>query len=260
MAERRTVAAVLGAGVVVLAVTAAVALFGVRRLPAFPAVTDAPAVDVPGTVAYLTVDEDDVTCLTVVAAAGGDPRTLLCGGGDNEIDRIIQVAWSPDGRLLAHGHGEFGDEIVLVVEATSGEVLDRIVRAPDDAYLDPVGVKAARTRPDGAHVLIDDAYDDGHAELAVRDRAGTTRRLVSVEGPRDYAFTDALWSPGGEWILVRDSERRLLVVAADGATGPRLLVDRAGDGPRYPAPGGLAWFVPGDRRSTVDPAALPRRP
>jgi Tol biopolymer transport system component len=259
VAERRTTAALLAAVAVVVAVTAAVVGFGIRRLPSFPAVSDAPALDVPGTIAYLASDDDGDACVTVVAAAGGAPRSVLCADDATAVEWISEVAWSPDGRLLVHGNGEFGDEVVLVVDMSTGAVLERILLArPEDGLVAPFGaVGEVRTRPDGAEVLVAGAYDEGEAKLAVRDGAGATRTILTVDGPRDYGFTDAVWSPGGEWILVQDSDGRLLVVAADGKPDPRLLLDRGEHGPRYPEPGGVAWYVPGDPTYTVDPALLP---
>lgn len=261
MAERKTLIAVAAAGAVAVLVTAAVVVFGIRRVPPFPAVSDAPALEVPGTIAYLGSDDEGESCLTVVAASGGEPRTLLCAGRHNEVSWITGVAWTAQGEVVTGGHDNFGDEVVLVVDASSGEVVDRVVLDPPAAPEGPprpqlIEPRELTTREDGAEIAIS-ATREGTAEIAVRDSDGTTRTIVSADGPRDYGFTSAIWSPDGEWILVQDSEGRALVVGADGDPGPRVLLARDA-GPRWPEPGSLAWFIPGDASYTVDPAELDR--
>jgi hypothetical protein len=65
-----------------------------------------------------------------------------------------------------------------------------------------------------------------------------------MSGPPGFAFGEALWSPDGEWVLLRDSNQNLLVLPAREGTRPRLLAERVS--------GPIAWHIPGIPAGTVD--------
>ena len=75
------------------------------------------------------------------------------------------------------------------------------------------------------------------ATLGIAPVAASPIEIARVTGPPGYGFSDPRWSPDGEWILVRDSNERLLVVQARVGTPLRVLADRAW--------AGYAWHVPG---------------
>lgn len=253
MADRRTTLAVAAAVVVAVAVIGLVLAFGIRRLPVFRAASADPALEAPGRIAYLSADADE-PCVRVVPADGGSPQTLRCAGSDAGLRWIDTVAWTPDGKVLLGASTDVGDSVVLVVDASSGEVLDRVVRPPGEllpgSWQDP---RAARVREDGAELLI--GGDDGSPRVAVRSPQGAVRTVLSVEGPRDYRFADAQWSPDGEWVAVVDGEERLLLVDAAGDAEPRLLAEDV-----EPRDGAVAWFVAGEESGTIDPADLAADP
>ncbi|MGH3441511.1 MAG: hypothetical protein ACRDUY_05600 [Nitriliruptorales bacterium] len=250
--HRRTSTALAGAGVIVVLVVALVAAFGVRRLPEFPDVADAPQLDVPGTIAYVTL-EDGENCAATTSASGAGERTTFCPRDIDGPQWINQLAWTPDGNLIVLGHGRFG-EVAVVVDPESGRQLDRIEFSEADRPQPLSRFGDRRTREDGAELAVSSSRE-GVATLSVRSPDGDIREIVAVDGPRDYTFRDASWSPDGEWILIADGDGRLLVVSEDGDPGPRLLLDGA-QNYGFELGSTVAWFIPGDDTYTIDPASL----
>lgn len=95
--------------------------------------------------------------------------------------------------------------------------------------------------------------------------------MLEVDGPADYSFKTPDPSPDGRWLLVGDSDGRLLVVDANGS-GPRnarviakLPNPKSAGGFFGPEYGHGAydystlWFQPGSIKNTVDLAALRAR-
>jgi hypothetical protein len=214
--RRRPGALIAAAALVVVAVFAGVLFLGVVPPPAFPALADEPDPAIAGTVAYW--EAEDRSCLLVVEAAGGTPRRLRC----DDRSSAAGLEWTDEGTLVVERYVDSGEER-LTIDAGTGEVLDqRItpispsppVEEPDDRSI----------RADGTRVVTDGA--DGIALLRLVPPSGRPRTLLEVTGPRDYAFWQAEWSPDQRWILVSDSEDRLLI--ADPETGnARLLVENA---------------------------------
>ncbi len=253
--DRRRWIAGLTSVVLLVVVTAVVALFGVRRPPELPLVADQQGHAVPGTLALLYHDERGRTCVDTVPAGGGEVATLICSGA--ETGWIEALTWTPDGDvvLLRHdGHEPVGDQpprrTAVVVTVPDGEIVAEVPGPPSDHP--PPFPPGRPAREDGTQ-LLPSGGPDGVAMLRARAPDGSSRTLLELDGPQDYSFVDARWSPDGRWILVRDSEERFIVLGEDGDAGPWLLLDRGGRNARYVAD--VAWFVPGETADTFDPDA-----
>lgn len=245
----------IAAGVVVV-VVAVVAVFGIRHLPEFPLATDPPRLDLPGTIAYVVTEEGE-SCAATRPASGGGERTVFCPRDLDGPEWVNQLAWTPEGNLIVLGHGRFG-EIAVVIDPESGRQLDRIELDPKDTGRPFSRVDDRRTRDDGAELAVSSSRE-GEPSVSVQSPDGDVREILSVDGPRDYTFVDASWSPDGEWILVADGDGRLLVVGESGDPGPRILLD---DDRNYGYELGwsVAWYIPGNDTYTVDPANLTEVP
>ena len=128
----------------------------------------------------------------------------------------------------------------LVLDPSDGRVLERIkVREP---ALPRPPTEPGGDGPGGARLVV--RSSDGQATLGIAPPGGSPREVARVSGPPGYAFWEPTWSPDGEWILVRDSNRNLLVVRAREEGGLRLLVERVS--------GPFAWHVPGYPGNTVE--------
>jgi hypothetical protein len=239
--QRQTVA-ILIATAISVAVVGVIIGFG-RALPtSFPSLRDEPDAAIPGSLAFFR-GRGESRCVFVVEARGGEPRELYCT--DRAFYSIDRLAWTSGGDLVLNGYSENGERS-LVLDARTGRVKDEIMsrdgsplgrRRPDLYEVE----QDRQLRSDGT--AIDLGYRvGGEPSLRTRERDGTTRTIFGASGGREYRFDDAQWSPDGNWILVGDSEDRLIVVAADGEPGPRLLAEDAT---------GSAWFISGDKTYTV---------
>lgn len=236
--RRRRLWGAVGAAVVLLATTAIIVV-GRIPLPDFPSLAAAPDDAIPGVVAYVEGGRDG-SCVMVVAASGLEPREVAC-----RFDWVDALAWTAAGDLVVLSYAGMGPEVV-VLDADDGRVLERI---STDSPPDPFALHRDRQVWEGQRLEVD---DDGAGHPVVRVHAdGGSRLLIAAEGPRDYRFESAQWSPDGDWALVLDSRGRLLVVGADATPGPRMLADA--EEPGYTAP---AWHIPGNDTFTVDPSDL----
>lgn len=185
MTDRRTTLAVAAAVVVALVVIGLVLAFGIRPLPAFRAASAAPTLEAPGRITYLSADADE-PCVRVVPARGGSPQTLSCAGSDAGLRWIDTVAWTPEGEVLVGASTDVGDSVVLVVDPSNGEVIDRIVRPPGELLPGSwQGPRAGRVREDGAELLI--GGDEGSPRVAVRSSQGGTRTSSASTVPATTA-------------------------------------------------------------------------
>lgn len=243
--SRRAVVGVGAAGLVLVGTALGILLLGYVPLPSFESLAESPDPSLAGTVAYIRGDRDQA-CVAAVPAAGGEPRELYChpyGPGE--------LAWTADGHVAVMTWEEPGGSLLVVLDATSGEVVGEI---PWDRTGPEPATDWARERTeraDGAR-LVTAAASAGRATVSVRPPGGPARTLIDVEGPRDYRFTAAQWSPDGRWVLASDSRGRLVIVGADGEPGPRLLVASARE---VWSAAQAAWFMPGHPAYTIDPAA-----
>lgn len=254
---RRTAAAAVASLVIVVVVVVIVAAFGIRRPPELPSLAEDPDETVPGTVALLQHTARGETCVDLVPAGGGEVTRLTCAepvGG-----WIESLTWTPSGEvvLVRHGEPRIGGRQTMtaaIVSVPDGEVIDE-VELPGD-WARPAGGPGQRS--EGTVVLAASSHRDGEARLIVRSPQGETTTIADLDGPEGYAFVEPRWSPDGGWILVRDTEQRLIIVAEDGEPGPRVLVDLGGRSGGYVAD--VAWYVPGERTHTLDPAEVAGTP
>jgi hypothetical protein len=230
-ARERRRAALLAAGAA-LAVAAVVWGVGVEPIPDFESLAERPDPSIPGRVAFLRSGERP--CVWVVSAAGGDPRLLACS--DDAETREGNwlggpVAWTGEGNVAVQAYGPYGNR-VLVFDPETGRLVDRIEA---EAPLLEAGDPAGGPRADGARILVN--RSGRTATLGIAPVAASPREIARVTGPPGYGFADPRWSPDGEWILVRDTNERLLVVRAREGSSLRVLADRAW--------AGYAWHMPG---------------
>jgi hypothetical protein len=223
----RTVLAIVLSVVVVAAALTVVLVFGVIPLPDYPSLVENPDPSIPGTIAF--VSEEEPACLGVVAASGGPVRELRCGSVE-----VGMLAWTSDGLIVTLDFTAASPRFLLV-DPVSGGVVDTVPAGVGDPG--SLVIETETTRADGAEVFTDDTK--GTATVKVRVPNQETQVVLAAEGPHDYRFDVATWSPDGRWVLVVDSEGRLLIVGATGEPTARVLVTGAS---RWMT---AAWYIPG---------------
>jgi hypothetical protein len=243
----RTRAALAAAGVAI-AVGAFVWGFGVAPLPEYPSLAAHPDPSIPGRVAFLRWWAGP-PCLYVVPAAGGEARRLRCTDDDGDDPDWFgePLGWTEEGLIVVHAFGASGPR-AIVLDPETGRTLERIpIPEPLFARTPPSdrGVRA-----DGGRLLV--RSSGRTATLGIAPPDGRPIEVTRVSGPPDFAFWEAVWSPDGEWILVRDSNQNLLVLPARENARPRLLSERVS--------GPVAWHVPGIAAGTVDLDSLRAAP
>ncbi len=235
---RKALISIIAALVVVGVVVVLVLTLAVIPLPEFPRLADDPDPAIPGTVAFARW-EDEGTCVLTVPASGGEPTEIYCeeNGGFGEFS----PGWTPDGLLIVEEFGPRGEAFVLV-DPDNGEVVERV-----DFRMDEEGPPGRDmvVYEEGPNVFIDGRR--GSAQLILETASGTERVLLEAEGPADYWLDWARLSPDRAWVLVQDSEGRLLVAATEGDPNVRILAE---DVEGWMA---AAWYIPGYDEWTWDP-------
>lgn len=222
-----------------LAVPAAVWVFGVAPLPDYGSLAVRPDPSIPGQIAFLRWGMRP--CLYVVPAGGGDPRRLRCARQGERGPSWLggPVGWTRDGGIVVQAYGPSGSR-ALVLDPGTGRVIER-VQVNQLLFARP-WPEDRRVGPGGARLLVHRSY--GEATLGIAPVDGSPREIARVSGPPGFAFSEAQWSPDGEWVLLRDSNENLLVVRAREGAPVRLLAPRVS--------GPFAWHVPGLPAYTVD--------
>lgn len=237
--QRRAVVSIVAAVSVLVIVTVVILVFGVIPLPDFPSLADQPDPSIPGTVAYMEYDE--TPCLFTVPASGGAGREAWCGR-----EYVEFPAWTSDGLLVVTDWD--GAPTYVLIDPTSGAEVDVVPAGDQFNDPDPLPYQgtARQERADGATVHTD-GVRGGTSSVIVRVD-GHDQTILSIQGaPSDYRFYEAQWSPDGEWVLVSDTEGRLLIVGATGTPAARMLMDGLEKwGPQ------AAWYIPGNDTYTVD--------
>jgi hypothetical protein len=224
---KRAVVAVSASVVVIIAVLVVVLVFGVIPLPDYPSLADHPDASIPGSVAFIT--EGDPPCLGVVSASGGPSTELRCG-----VVEMGTLGWTSDGLIITIDFSS-STPLYLLVDPASGEIVDTVPADVNEPK--PLVWESQSTRADGAVLLTDGAR--GTTTVKVRLPNQDPVPILTADGPHDYSFTTATWSPDGQWVLVVDSEGRILVVGENGTPTARVLVQSAS--PWMNA----TWYIPG---------------
>lgn len=219
--SRRPVIAAAVAAVLLVAAFAGIVLVGRLPVPSYPSLAQQPDRRIPGTVAFWRTGR--TPCLSLVPASGGQARELWC----HQNAEVSRPEWTEGGNLVVRTYSVSGPER-LTIDGATGEVLER--RAGSfDMHPHPAGTN---TRGDGTRAVIDNT--EGEARLSLVAPSGRPQALLVADGPRDYAFFDTRWSPDGNWLLVTDSEERVLVV--DAATGQARVLASNGQSPAWSPP------------------------
>ena len=187
----------IAAAVICSAVFVGVLVFGHVTYPAFASLTAVPP-DVEGRIAVLVSrgsEYDDEDCLLVIEPATGASRELRCTYRWSEL-----TGWSEDGYVIVTLSDE-STQRSLFLDPDTGTV---VRRGFEYAPLEPAA------RGPGPRLFTEGP--DGVARIVEEDIDGEQRVVYSVDGPRSYEFTQAVWSPDGRWVLALDSQERLVIV------------------------------------------------
>lgn len=188
--------------------------WGLRPTPEFDSMVSDPDPSLVGTVAFQGSGADG--CVSVVAAAGGEPHQVTCvegfkGGGS--------LRWLPDGRLQYTHHPDphiGGAASSVIIDVVTGDT----VEVPDDEVPPPSETDEFEPGPNGE--IVETSSSRGELTLSLTDDQGT-RELLSVGAPSTYTLTQLAWSPDGSWFVVKDDLDQLLLVTTGASSRTRVL-------------------------------------
>ena len=194
--DGRRVSSLVLAGVLVVAVVAAVLLFGVERAPDLPDLAEVDGPTPPARIAWTEHDGGE-TCLHL-ASPDGTVTEPWCGepGGD-------LLGWEGDGVVLLQLW-----EVEPTVRAVDVETGASTTRPADS------GEGTALHHPEEP---VQPARDDGGL---VVEHGGV--EVWRTDAPASYEIVTTVASPDGTWVALVDNAERLLVVEADGGSRPRV--------------------------------------
>lgn len=238
---RKVVTSVIASVVVVGVVVGLVLVFAIIPVPDFPPLADDPDPSILGTVAFIRSNGDEL-CLSTIPAGGGPEHEVLCDRDLNFTE--FESGWTPDGMLVLLEYGP-ANQGYRIVDPQTGETLERIPFAQDSLIESPIGKGLTESSAD-QNLYIDG--NRGAPQLVLAIQGESERILLEAEGPADYWFEWARFSPDEHWILLRDSEDRLIVVSATGDPRPRTLVEAIDF---WMA---ASWFIEGYEEGTWSPA------
>lgn len=192
--QPRSMPLLIAAAVLVVAVVAAVLVFGVKRPPPLPPVSDTSGPLPPVSVAWAGGDGDE-RCVHV-ARPDGTVTEIRCDAQGGEV-----LGWADDRLLLLDGSGR-----VAEIDPVTGTVMD-VREAGGDG--EPPGPPTGRA--------VTSYFRDG--DLVV-ELEGT--QLWRVAAPDDYDIRSSSVSPDGDFVVMTDTADRLLVMPADGSHPPHV--------------------------------------
>jgi hypothetical protein len=214
-----------------------------RSVPHFPSLVASPDASLHGTVAYV---DSDTRCIRVIAASGATSKEVLClepmkggtAGKDGKVGKEIgpQLKWLAGARLEVTmfwmtGKPPFDTAWQKVVDVRTGAVVQTpdadLPKAPD------LTSGRATTSPTGQQVRFTSDGGNGKVKITLTEN-GTTRTLLSAQGPGEYTYglTSVFWSPTWTWVAAHDD--RILVVTTGPQPVTRVLVAHAEDAQDIP--------------------------
>ena len=167
---------------------------------------------------------------TVAIAVAGAVTLAVSGAvwryGIVPVPTFPGLAGRPDPAITGTVTFRGKDECLRAVPAGGGAVR-RAGPCDDDRRFEAGGIGEPRLA-DGSEVEIPYGGDEQRARIEARSPAdGRRRTLVSVRAPADYSFETVVMSPDRRFLLVVDSEGRLLVGPAEESAELRLLATGA---------------------------------
>lgn len=254
-ANRSTTAALVAGAIVVVAI-AVIVIFGFVPTPKYPPVAEEPDPELSGLIAYSIPEDSDHAdefgsrCVYVIELPGGQSSEITCR---EEIG--WSMAWTDDGWLIVESFDqfsefepefhefepEFDDFGLALIEPVEGGVFETVSYEGDPNFLFS---DHRQTRQDGTRVRVEDG---GTTVVLLSPDGSTTDLFGSDSAPSNYRFNEAQWSPDGDYVLVVDTEGRIIVASASGDPRPRVVADT---GHEYEVT--MAWYLPGNATYTVD--------
>jgi len=240
--SRKVLISVVASVGVIGLVVGLVLTLAIIPVPAFPLLADQPDSSIPGTVAFSRW-ESDGQCISTLPAGGGEEHLVIC---DQNIGfGEFTPGWTPDGLLIIE---EFraNSDLFRLVDPETGDTVERMTFEMESVAREPIRINNFGVSTAGMTVEVDGPR--GEPRLFVYGESTPERTVLAAEGgPADYWFNWAAWSPDAEWILVQDTEGRVLIVSATGDPNPRILVEDIDSWM------GASWFIPGYEEGTWDP-------
>lgn len=248
VSDRSTTAALLAGGIVVVA-AAVIVIFGFVPIPEYPTLGEEPAPQLSGKIAYAVDEELDdrfsefvPRCVHVIELPEGQADEIVCAEGIG-----WGMAWTDDGWIVAESfgrfnefHGEFSSDLALIDPSTGG-VSESVGYEGEPRFLRS---EQRQIREDGARVRTEDS---GTTVVVVLADGSTIDLVGAGVTPSNYRYSEAQWSPDGEYVLVVDTEGRIIILSASEDPRPRVVAET---GHEYGIT--LAWFMPGNATYTVD--------
>jgi len=243
--KRRRTGMIVGAAIAVIGAVALVVGFLAfrsltRPVPHFASLAEHPDSSLQGTVAYFA---DQTRCVKIVAAAGGPARTVFCLP-KMDVQQAVkqgkeigpQLVWLPGGRLQVTmfrmtppakpgAVPAFHRGWQKIVDVRTGKVQD--VPAAD-VPSQPNQQTHPMVSPDGQRITW--TSDRGQVNVMLTDRNGSSRTLLSVQGPSDYTYGlgAAFWAPNWQWIAADDG--RILIITTGHPAVTRVLTGESSQG------------------------------
>ena len=243
--KRRRIGMIVGAAIAVIAAVALVAGFLIfrsltRPAPQFASLAEHPDRSLQGTVAYFA---DQARCVKIVAAAGGPARTVFCLP-EMDVQQAVkqgkeigpQLVWLPGGRLQVTmfrmtppskpgAVPAFHRGWQKIIDVRTGKVED--VPAAD-VPSQPNRQTHPMVSPTGQRISW--TSDSGRVKITLIDRNGSSRTLLSVQGPSDYTYGlgAAFWAPNWHWIAADDG--RILIITTGHPPVTRVLTSESRQG------------------------------